>query len=92
MLATAEVVDLAAGGRQPGDDGVAEHDARGPAVARDDDAAAADVGAERRRERQGDLRRQALADDAADPRDADDEVALAAHGSPSELCARPLLL
>src|SRR5262249_14404989 len=59
----AGVVDLAAGGREPGEDGVPEQGAGGPAVAADDDAAAADVGGQRLREGEGDLRREALADD-----------------------------
>src|SRR5262249_16802801 len=71
----AQVVDLAAAGGQAGEDCLTEDVAGGPAVAAGDGGAAVDVNGQGLGERQGDLRRQAVADDAANTRDADDQFA-----------------
>src|SRR5262249_59530208 len=82
----AQVLAVAAGPEQPGEDGVAQHEAAGTAVAAQEDATPLETGPQGRREGGGCFRRQALADDAANPRDTDDQAAH--HCSPERKVGR----
>ena len=70
----ANVGHRAARREQPRDDGMAQHVAAGPAVARYDNPAAAEKGARGRGKGSRRLRNQALTDDAANARDGNDQV------------------
>ena len=75
----AKVMDFATGSGESGENGVSQHSPAGPAVATEDDFAAVEMLAKRRRELQRYLRRQTVADDAAHAGDTDDEIAVGWH-------------
>src|SRR5262249_41065056 len=76
----AQVLHLAAGRDQAGQHGMAKHQSAGPAVPAEDDLAPLGRLAQGGGKGQGRGRCQSLADDAANPRDADDQT-LRNHGA-----------